>query len=71
MHLRPQPRQFPPSIDYAPTADDFDETIRAAGDPGRDSFEVVAEIFASGWGIPRSAVPFAEDGRINLALMDA
>jgi hypothetical protein len=43
--------------------------VTATDDPWRDAFEVVAEIYGTGWGLGRDEVPFAEGGRINLSLM--
>lgn len=70
LYLRPRPRPFPfPNDDRPPSGDRFDETVSATDDLRRDAFEVVAEIYGAGWGLGREDVPFAEDGRINLALM--
>jgi schlafen family protein len=70
LYLRPRPSTFSfQAHDRPPSSDGFDESVTATDDLWRDAFEVVAEIYGAGWGLGRDDVPFAEDGRIDLALL--
>lgn len=71
LYLRARPSEFQfSSDDRPPSGDRFAEAVTATDDPSRDAFNAVAEIYGAGWGLGRDDVPFAEDERINLALMN-
>lgn len=72
LYLRPAPTHYRVvSVDREPLADSFTEEVAGSGDTWRDAFEVVAAIYGVGYGCGHDDIPWAEDGTINLALLDS
>jgi hypothetical protein len=70
LHLvtRPGPLAFL-GHSIEPIANTFTREVRSIGDVSVDAFNVVAEIFGSGFGAGRDLIPFADRGRVDLTMM--